>query len=241
VALAPDVIFALSSAAIAPLLEATRVVPIVFAGVADPVAAGYVDSLSKPSGNATGFTVYEYSIGGKWLELLKEVAPRLTRAAVVRETDIAAGAGLFGTIQALAPSVGLELRPVNVREADEIERAIAAFAQAPNGGMIVTGGPRQSAHRELIIALAAKHRLPAIYNARFYPAAGGLLSYGGDFLDQSRLAASYVNRILRGEKPGDLPVQAPTKYQLVINLKTAKALGLTIPATLLSRADEVID
>jgi putative tryptophan/tyrosine transport system substrate-binding protein len=241
VALAPDVIFALSSAAIAPLLEATRVVPIVFAGVADPVAAGYVDSLSKPAGNATGFTVYEYSIGGKWLELLKEVAPRLTRAAVIRETDIAAGAGLFGTIQALAPSVGLELRPVNVREADEIERAIAAFAQTPNGGMIVTGGPRQSAHRELIIALAAKHRLPAIYNARFYPAAGGLLSYGGDFLDQSRLAAGYVNRILRGEKPGDLPVQAPTKYQLVINLKTAKALGLTIPATLLSRADEVID
>src|SRR4051795_9731784 len=240
-ALEPDVILALSSAAIAPLLEITRVVPVVFAGVADPVAAGYVESLARPAGNATGFTVYEYSIGGKWLELLKGIAPRLTRAAVLRETSIAAGAGLFGSIQALAPTVGLELRAVNVSDAEEINRAVAAFAQTPNGGMIVSGGPRQSAHRELIIALAAKHRLPAIYNARFFAAAGGLVAYGGDFVEQSRLAAGYVDRILKGEKAGDLPVQAPTKYQLVINLKTANALGLTVPTTLLSRADEIIE
>jgi ABC-type uncharacterized transport system substrate-binding protein len=241
VALAPDVILALSSAAVAPLLEASRTVPIVFAGVADPVAAGYVESLSRPGGNVTGFTVYEYSIGGKWLELLKEISPRVTRAAVLREAGIAAGPGLFGAIQALAPSLGLELRLVNVQDAGEIERAIAAFAQASNGGVIVTGSPRQSAHRELIITLAAKHRLPAVYNARFYIAAGGLISYGTDFLDQSRRAAGYVDRILRGEKPADLPVQAPTKYELVINLKTAKALGLTVPDSLLARADEVIE
>jgi putative ABC transport system substrate-binding protein len=237
----PDVILALTSAAIAPLLETTRVIPIVFAGVADPVAAGYVESLARPGGNATGFTVYEYSIGGKWLELLKEVAPEVKRAAVLRETGIAVGPGLFGTLQALAPSQGLELRPVNVRDADEIERAITTFAQVPNGGLIATGGPEQTARRELIIALAAKHRLPAIYNSRFYAAAGGLLSYGADFLDQSRRAAGYVDRILRGEKPADLPVQAPTKYALVINLKTAKALALTVPPSLLARADEVIE
>src|SRR5215213_310009 len=241
IALAPDVILALSSAAVAPLLETNRAVPVIFAGVADPVAAGYVESLARPAGNATGFTVYEYSIGGKWLELLKEIAPHLTRAAVLRETSIAAGAGLFGSIQALAPSVGLELRPVNVSDAEEIKRAVGAFAQTPNGGMIISGGPRQSAHRELIIALAAKHRLPAIYNARFFAAAGGLLTYGGDFVEQSRLAAGYVDRILKGEKAGDLPVQAPTKYQLVINVRTANALGLTVPTTLLSRADEIIE
>jgi putative tryptophan/tyrosine transport system substrate-binding protein len=241
VALAPDVILALSSAAVAPLLEVSRTVPIVFAGVADPVAAGYVESLSRPGGNVTGFTVYEYSIGGKWLELLKEISPRVTRAAVLREAGIAAGPGLFGAIQALAPSLGLELRLVNVQDAGEIERAIAAFAQASNGGVIVTGSPRQSAHRELIITLAAKHRLPAVYNARFYIAAGGLISYGTDFLDQSRRAAGYVDRILKGEKPADLPVQAPTKYELAINLKTAKALGLDVPPTLLARADEVIE
>jgi putative ABC transport system substrate-binding protein len=240
-ALEPDVILALSSAAIAPLLEITRAVPIVFAGVADPVAAGYVESLARPGGNATGFTVYEYSIGGKWLELLKEIAPDVKRAAVLRETGIAVGPGLFGTLQALAPSQGLELRPVNVRDAGEIERALATFAQVPNGGLIATGGPEQSARRELIIAVAAKHRLPAIYNSRFYVAAGGLLSYGADFLDQSRRAAGYVDRILRGEKPGDLPVQAPTRYALVINLRTAKALGLTLPQALLARADEVIE
>ena len=241
VALVPEVILALSSAAAAPLLEATRAVPIVFAGVADPVAAGYVESLSRPGGNATGFTVYEYSIGGKWLELLKEVAPRVTRVAVLRETGIAAGAGLFATVQALAPSMGLEMRAVNVRDADEIERALTAFAQAPNGGVIATGGPRQSAQRELITALATKHGLPAIYNASFFVSAGGLISYGADFLDQSRLAAGYVDRILKGEKPADLPVQAPTKYQLAINLKTARALGITVPPTLLARADEVIE
>jgi len=241
VALAPDVILALSSAAVAPLLEASRTVPIVFAGVADPVAAGYVESLARPGGNVTGFTLYEYSIGGKWLELLKEISPRVTRAAVLREAGIAAGPGLFGAIQALAPSLGLELRLVNVQDAAEIERALAAFAQVSNGGMIVTGSPRQSAHRELIIAMAAKHRLPAVYNARFFVAAGGLISYGTDVLDQSRSAARYVDRILKGEEPANLPVQAPTKYELVINLKTAKALGIEIPPTLLARADEVIE
>ena len=231
VALAPDVILALSSSAVEPLLEAGRAVPIVFAGVADPVAAGYVESLARPGGNITGFTVYEYSIGGKWLELLKEIAPHVTRAAVLREAGIAAGPGLFSAIQALAPSLRLELRLVNVHDGGEIERAFAAFAQAPNGGVIVTGSPRQSAYRELITALAARHRLPAVYNARFFVAAGGLISYGADFLDQSRRAV-YVDRILKGEKPADLPVQAPTKYGLVINLKTAKALGLDVPPTL---------
>jgi ABC-type uncharacterized transport system substrate-binding protein len=241
VALAPDVILASSSGALAPLLEATRTVPIVFAGIADPVAAGYVESLARPGGNATGFTVYEYSIGGKWLELLKQVAPQVTRVAVLRESGIAAGPGLFGAIQALAPSFGLELRPIDVRDAAEIERGIATFVQGSNSGMIVSGSPAQSAHRHLITSLAAKHRLPAIYNARFFAAAGGLMSYGADFLDQSRRAASYVDRILKGEKPVDLPVQAPTKYELVINLKAAKALGLTVPPPLLARADEVIE
>ena len=223
VALKPDVILGPSSAALAPLLEATRTVPIVFAGVADPVAAGYVESLARPGGNATGFTVYEYSIGGKWLELLKQIAPHVTRVAVLRESGIAAGPGCSAPSRRSRPSLGLELRPVDVRDAGEIERAFAAFAQGPNSGMIVTGGPAQSAHRDLIISLAAKYRLPAIYNARFFVAAGGLISYGTDFLDQSRRAAGYVDRILKGEKPADLPVQAPTKYELVINLKTAKA------------------
>jgi putative ABC transport system substrate-binding protein len=241
VALAPDIILASSSAAVAPLLEATRTVPIVFAGIADPVAAGYVESLARPGGNATGFAVYEYSISGKWLEVLKEVAPRVTRAAVLRPSDIAAGPGQFGTIQALAPSLGVELRPVNVRNAAEIERALTEFAQSPNGGLIVFGSPGATIHRSLIIALAAKHRLPAVYNSRFFTAAGGLISYGPDFLDQHRGAAGYVDRILKGEKPADLPVQAPTKYELVINLKTAKALGTEVPPTLLARADEVIE
>src|SRR5262245_4271682 len=241
VALAPDVILASSSVALAPLLEATRTVPIVFAGIADPVAAGYVDSLARPGGNATGFTVYEYSLGGKWLELLKQVAPNVTRVVVLRESGIAAGPGLFGAIQALAPSLGLELRPIDVRDPSEIERGIATFARGANSGMIVTGSPAQSAHRDLITSLAEKHRLPAIYNARFFAVAGDLISYGADFNDQSRRAASYVDRILKGEKPVDLPVQAPTKYELVINLKTAKALGITVPLTLLARADEVID
>ena len=240
-ALKPDVILALSSAALAPLLEATRTVPVVFAGIADPVAAGYVESLARPGGNATGFTIYEYSIGGKWLELLKQVAPNVTRVIVLREFGIAAGPGLFAAIQALAPSFGLELRPIDVRDPGEIERGIATFAQGLNSGMIATGSPAQFAHRDLITSLAAKHRLPAIYSARFFVAAGGLISYGTNFLDQSRRAAGYVDRILKGEKPADLPVQAPTKYELVINLKTAKKLGLTIPPSVLARADEVIE
>jgi putative ABC transport system substrate-binding protein len=241
VALGPDVVLASTSAAVPPLLEASRTVPIVFAGVADPVAAGFVESLARPGGNATGFTVYEYSISGKWLELLKEVAPRVTRAAVLRELGIAPGLAQFGAIQALAPSLGVELRPVDVRDAGEIERALAAFAQSSDGGIIVIGSPRAAMQRDLIIALAAKHGLPAVYNARFYPAAGGLISYGPDFLDQFRRAAGYVHRILKGERPADLPVQAATKYELVINLKAAKALGLEIPPTLLARADEVIE
>jgi len=241
VALAPDVILASTSAAIEALLEATRTVPIVFAGIADPVAAGYVESLARPGRNATGFTVFEYSIAGKWLELLKEIAPRVTRVAVLREPGIAVGPGQFGVIQALAPSLGVELRPIDVREASEIERALTAFAQGPNDGVIVSGSPRATAHRNLIIALAAKHRLPAVYSARFYAVAGGLIAYGLDFLDQYRRAAGYVDRILKGEKPADLPVQHPTKYDLVINLKTAKALGFEIPSSVLARADEVIE
>ena len=240
-ALKPDVILAMSSAALAPLLEATHTVPVVFAGIADPVAAGYVESLARPGGNATGFVVYEYAMSAKWLELLKQVAPNVTRAAILRESGIAAGPGFFGAIQSAAPSFGLELRPVDVRDAGEIERTIAAFAQGSNGGIIVTGSPNASAHRDLIVSLAAKHRLPAIYFARFFVTAGGLISYGTNFLDQSRRAADYVDRILKGEKPADLPVQAPTKYELVINLKTAKALGLTVPQSLLARADEVIE
>ena len=241
VALAPDVVLANTTAALAPLLEASRTVPIVFAAVADPVAAGFVESLARPGGNATGFTVYEYAISGKWLELLKEIAPRVTRAAVLRELGIATGLAQFGAIQALAPSLGVELRPIDVRDAGEIERGLAAFAQGSDGGIIVIGSPRAAMQRDLIIALAAKHRLPAVYNARFYPAAGGLISYGPDFLDQHRRAAGHVARILQGEQPVDLPVQAASKYELVVNLKTAKALGLEMPASVLARADEVIE
>ena len=241
VTLAPDVILASSSAAIAPLLEATRTIPIVFAGITDPVAAGYVESLARPGGNATGFIIYEYSIGGKWLELLKEIAPRVTRVAVLREFAIAAGPGQFGAVQALAPSVGVELRPIDVRDAGEIERAMTAFAQVPNGGLIVTGSPSALRHRQLISTLAVRHRLPAVYPNRVYVSGGGLISYGPDFLLQFRRAASYVDRILKGEKPSDLPVQTPTKYALVINLKTAKALSLDVPPSLLARADEVIE
>ena len=241
VALAPDVILAHSSAVVAPLLEATRTVPIVFTTVADPVGAGYVDSLARPGGNATGFVVFEYSIAAKWLELLKEIAPGVTRAAVLRESAIAAGPSQFAVIQAAAPSVGVELRVVDVRDADEIERAITVFAQGSNSGLIVTGSPTAIFHRELIVALAARHRLPAVYNGRYYVTVGGLISYRPDSVDQFRRAAGYVDRILKGEKPADLPVQTPTKYELVINLKTAKALGLDIPSTLLARADEVIE
>jgi ABC-type uncharacterized transport system substrate-binding protein len=241
VALAPDVILAHSSTALAPLLQLTRTVPIVFTVVADPVGAGYVESLARPGGNATGFTNFEYGIAGKWLELLKEIFPAVRRVAVLRESAIAVGPAQFGTLQGLAPSLGVELRPVDVRDAGEIERTITAFAQGSNGGLIVTGSPAAGVHRELIISLAAQHRLPAIYPGSFFAASGGLISYGPDFVDQFRRAAGYVDRILKGERPGDLPVQAPTKYELVINLKTAKALGLTVPDSLLARADEVIE
>ena len=241
VALAPDVILAHSSAAVAPLLQATRTIPIVFTTVSDPVGAGFVDSLARPGGNATGFLVGEYSIAVKWLELLKEIAPRVTRAAVLRESAIATGPAQFGVIQAVAPLLGVELRAVDTRDAGEIERAITAFARSPNGGLVVTGSTLAAVHRDLIITLAARHRLPAVYFGRYFVTDGGLISYGPDFVDQFRRAAGYVDRILKGEKPADLPVQAPTKYDLVLNLKTAKALGLQIPDRLLAIADEVIE
>jgi len=241
VALAPDVILANSSIAVASLQQVTGTVPIVFAGVADPVGAGYVDSLARPGGNTSGFTIFEYSISGKWLELLREIAPGVTRVAVLRDPSMAAGPAQFAAVQAVAPSLGVELRQVDVRDGNEIERAITTFAQNPNSGLIVTGSPLASSHRDLIIMLAARHRLPAVYFAQYWAAAGGLISYGSDFVDQFRRAAGYVDRILKGEKPADMPVQAPTKYELVINLKTAKALGLTVPQSLLARADEVIE
>ena len=241
VALAPDVILAASGAIVPWLLQATRSVPIVFAQVPDPVGAGFVESLAHPGGNITGFTNFEFSIGGKLLELLKEIAPRVTRAAVLRDAADPAGVGQWGAIQTAAPSLGLELRVVDVRDAGEIERSITAFARGSNGGMIVTGSAPTAIHRDLIITLAARHRLPSVYAYRYHATSGGLISYGPETIDQYRRAASYVDRIFRGEKPADLPVQAPTKYELVINLKTAKALGLDVPPTLLARADEVIE
>jgi ABC-type uncharacterized transport system substrate-binding protein len=242
VALAPDVIVAGSgTATIAPLLQATRTVPIVFAVAVDPVGAGFVASLARPGANATGFTTFEYSFSGKWLELLKEIAPRVTRVAVLRDPSIASGIGQFGAIQAVAPSLQMELSAVDVRDTDEIERAVTTFVRSTNGGMIVTPSPAASRHSNRIIALAARHRLPAIYAWRFYAAAGGLVSYNADLADEYRKTAGYVDRILRGEKPADLPVQASTKYELIINLKTAKALGLDLPASVLARADEVIE
>jgi putative ABC transport system substrate-binding protein len=241
VALAPDVILAPGASAVGPLLQATRTVPIVFPFVIDPVGAGFVDSLARPGGNATGFLSFEYSLAAKWLELIKEMAPRVMRAAVLRDAAVSPGIGQFGAIQSVAPSFGVELSPVNVRDAAEIERAVAAFARSPNGCLIVTAGPSASRHRDLIIALAARHKLPAVYNERPFVAAGGLISYGPDYIDQYRRAAGYVDRILKGEKPADMPVQAPTKYELVINLKTAKALGIEVPPALLARADEVIE
>jgi putative tryptophan/tyrosine transport system substrate-binding protein len=241
VALAPDVILASGGAVVPSLLQATRTVPIVFTGTPDPVGAGFVESLARPGGNITGFTNYEYGISGKWLELLKEIAPGTTRAGVIRDPAIAAGLGLWGAVQTAAPLFGIEVSPVNVRDASEIERAITAFARGPNSGLIVTGSTLASVHRDLIVTLAARHRLPAVYFARYFVGGGGLISYGADFNDQLRRAAGYVDRILRGEKPGDLPVQASTKYELVVNLKTAKVLGLTVPPTLLATADEVIE
>jgi putative tryptophan/tyrosine transport system substrate-binding protein len=242
VALAPDVILAATgTATVAALLQATRSVPIVFATVIDPVGAGFVASLAKPGGNTTGFTIYEYSMSGKWLELLKEIAPAATRVAVLRDPAVASGIGQFGAVQIVAPSLGVVVSPVDLRDTGEIERAIAAFARSPNGGLILTGSAMGIVHRDLIVKLAARHRLPAVYPGRFHVTAGGLISYGPDLIDQFRRAASYVDRILKGEKPSDLPVQAPTKYELVINLKTARALGLDVPAPVLARADEVIE
>jgi len=241
VALAPDVILGSGTASVAPLLQATRTVPIVFAQVTDPVGAGFVDSLARPGGNATGFLLFEYAISGKWLELLKEIAPRVSRAGVIRDPAQTAGTGQFGVIQSVAPSVGMEVSTINVRDAPEIERGIAAFARSANGGLILTSSALSVVHRDLIVTLAARHKLPAVYYRRLYATGGGLISYGPDIAEQNRRAAGYVDRILKGEKPADLPVQAPTKYELVINLKTAKALGLTVPPSLLGRADEVIE
>jgi putative tryptophan/tyrosine transport system substrate-binding protein len=240
-ALAPDVILAHGAGAVGALLQATRTVPIVFPIAGDPVGAGFVDSLARPGGNATGFMTTEYSMGGKWLELLKQIAPSVTQAAVLRDPTLGSGTSLFAAIQTAAPLLRVQVNPVNMRDAEEIERAVAAFARSPNGGLIVPGSGLAVLHRDLIIMLAARHKLPAVYFERFFAAAGGLISYGPDQVDQYRRAASYVDRILKGEKPADLPVQAPTKYELVINLKTAKALGLEVPPTLLARADEVIE
>jgi putative ABC transport system substrate-binding protein len=240
-ALGPDVILAHGASAVGPLLQATRTVPIVFPIGSDPVGAGFVDSLARPGGNATGFMSVEYSMGGKWLELLKETAPGVTRAAVLRDSSQSSGTSIFAAVQTVAPSLRVEVNPINMRDADEIERAVTAFARSPGGGLVVVASPAATRHRDLIIKLAARHKLPAVYYERFFVAGGGLISYGTDFIDQYRRAAGYVDRILKGEKPADLPVQAATKYQLVINLKTAKALGLTIPPSVLARADEVIE
>jgi putative tryptophan/tyrosine transport system substrate-binding protein len=241
VALAPDAILATGNSTVGPLLRLTRTVPIVFPLATDPVASGLVESLARPGGNVTGFMSFDVSVSAKWLELLKEIAPGLKRAAVLRTLATAVGPGQFGAIQAVAPSLGVELRPIDTRDAEQIEHAVVAFASEPNGGLIAATGEGVLNHLELIVALATRHRLPAIYAYREHVMSGGLISYGLDNLDQFRRAAGYVDRILRGEKPADLPVQAPTKYELVINLKTAKALGLTVPDSLLARADEVIE
>jgi putative ABC transport system substrate-binding protein len=241
VALAPDVVLASGTSTVGPLQRASGTVPIVFAGVTDPVGAGFVNSMARPGSNATGFISFEYGLSGKWLELLKQIAPGVTRVAVLRDPEISGGTGQFGAIQSVAPSFGVELSPINVRDAGEIERAIAAFARSSNGGLILTASGLAFVHRDLIIALAARHKLPTIYYYRIFVSAGGLVSYGPDPHNQYRLAASYVDRILKGETPADLPVQAPTKYELAINLKTAKTLGLEIPSSVLALADEVIE
>jgi putative ABC transport system substrate-binding protein len=241
VALAPDLLLASSSPTVAALQVATRNVPIVFAHAVDPVGAGFVESLASPGGNITGFVLFEYGISAKWLELLKELAPSIARVAVLRDPTTAAGMGQFGAIQSVAPLVGVEVNPVNLRDSGEIERGVAAFAKTSNGGLIVTAAPLATLHRELIITLASRYKLPAIYSSRFFATAGGLAYYGPDLTDQYRRAAGYVDRILKGEKPANLAVQAPVKYELAINLKTAKALAIDVPATLLGRADEVIE
>jgi putative tryptophan/tyrosine transport system substrate-binding protein len=241
VALAPDVILAPGSAGLGPMLQATRDIPIVFVHVPDPVGAGFVDSLARPGGNATGFDLFEYAISAKWLELLKQIAPAVTRVAVIRDPAITAGIGQWSAIQAVAPSAGVEVVPVNLRDAAEIERTLGTFAQSANGGLIVTGSALATTHRDLIIGLAARHKLPAVYYERLFVAAGGLLSYGADLTDQYHRAAAYVDRILKGAKPADLPVQEPVKFDLAINLKTAKALGIELPSTLLAQANNVIE
>jgi len=241
VALKPDVILATGNAGAAPLLHATRTVPIVFVIVPDPVGAGFVDSMARPGGNATGFTSFDYGLSVKWLELLKEIAPRVTRVGVIRDPNLTAGIGQWGAIQGAAPAAGVEAVPINVREVAEIERAVAALARQGNAGLIVTASGGAVVHRDPIIALAARHKLPAVFWQRFFVADGGLISYGDDVTQHYRLAAGYVDRILKGEKPGNLPVQLSTTLELVINLKTAKALSLAVPPTLLARADEVIE
>jgi len=241
VELGPDVVLIIGTAGMAPMMQATRTVPIVFVSVADPVGAGFVDSLSRPGGNVTGFLQFEYSLAGKWLELLKEIAPGVTRVAGLRDPAISSGPAQFAAIQAAAPSIGVEVGAINLRDASEIERAITAFSRSGYGGLILTSSGLSVVHRERIIALAASQKLPTVYYRRYFVASGGLISYGYDIVDMHRRAAAYVDRILRGEKPGDLPVQAPTKYELAINLKTARTLGLTVPSSLLARADEVIE
>jgi ABC-type uncharacterized transport system substrate-binding protein len=240
-ALAPDVILSSGAATVGPTLQATHTIPVVFVSVVDPVGAGFVDSMAQPGGNATGFVMLEYSMTAKYLELLKEIAPSVTRVAVLRDPAISSGTGQFGAIQSAAPSLRMDVTPVNVRDAGVIERSIATFAQASNGGLIATASALTVVHRDLIIRLAARYKLPAVFHRRLFVASGGLMSYGVDIIDQFRQAAGYVDRILKGEKPANLPVQAPTRYELAINLKTAKALGLDVPPTLLARADEVIE
>jgi putative ABC transport system substrate-binding protein len=241
VALAPDLIFASGIASLQSLLRGTRTIPILFCNLADPVGAGLVNSLARPGGNATGFTQFEYTLSGKWLELLKQIAPGLVRVAVLRDAEITAGIGQFAVIQSVASPLGVEVSAINMRDAGEIERAVNSFARSPNGGLILTTSALAVVHRDLIIALAAQHKLPMITYRRYYVARGALMSYGYDVIEQFRHAAGYVDRILKGEKPADLPVQNPTKYELVINLKAAKALGLTVPPTMLTLADEVIE
>jgi putative ABC transport system substrate-binding protein len=241
VALMPDVILANGTSTLGPLLQVSRTIPIVFVQVTDPVGSGYVESLAKPGGNATGFSTSEYGVSGKWLEVLKQIAPSVTRAGVIRNPAVRSGSGQFGAIQAVAPYLRMEVTPIDVRDPAEMERTVAAFANSPNGGLIITANGAAVVHRSLIIAMAARHKLPTVYWQRHFVEAGGLISYGDDGTDQYRRAAEYVDRILKGEKPSDLPVQQPNKFELVINLKTAKALGLEIPPTLLGRADEVIE
>jgi putative ABC transport system substrate-binding protein len=241
VALEPDVIFAVASSIIIALQQVTHTVPIVFANITDPVGAGYVDSLARPGGNITGFLLFEYGLAGKWLELLKQIAPTVTRAAVIRDSKTSAGIGQWAVIQAMAPSMGIDLNLINIRDADQIKLDIAAFAHLSDGGLIVTANPLATQHRELIIRLAADHKLPAVYFERYFVTGGGLISYGAHMVDQFQRAAAYVDRVLKGEKPANLPVQGPTKYELAVNLKTAKALGIAVPPPLLARADEVIE